>query len=264
MADGSVIIGVALDSAAFEASAAALESQITAMAARINQSLSAALSYDPGIGGTGAIMSGIVESITASSVQIELAVSELAGSAAAAFQAAPWHSAGYGAIAQIGSGMTSGASVVMGAAQSAAAMAAEAFSGGGWSSIGSNMMAGIASGIYSAGASVVAAINAVAREAEEAVKKYYEISSPSGLMRDEVGVMISRGIAEGILDGGSYVRSALETVYSDIPRRGADGMSRTDSAVERRVVQNIYLRDTDQSPYRTAKRIRRESEALFR
>ena len=262
MADGSVIIGVALDTAAFEASAAALEGQIAAMAARINQSLSAALSSDKGMGGAGSIMNGIAESITASSVQIELAVSEIAASAAAAFQLAQWHAAGSGAVSQIGAGMNAGASAVQSAASNAVSQAEAAFSAGGWTSIGSNMMAGIASGIYSAGASVVAAINAVARDAEEAVKKYYEISSPSGLMRDEVGVMISRGIAEGILDGGSYVRDAMEFVYSGMPQRvRADRDERT---VGGAVTQNIFLRDTDSSPYQTARRIRRESEALFR
>ena len=101
------------------------------------------------------------------------------------------------------------------------------------------------------------AIERVARDAERAVKEYYRISSPSGLMRDEVGVMISRGIAEGIVSGSSYVSSAMEKVYPT-------GVKQKESVSGGGVTQNIYLRENEQSPYLTAKRIRKESEAVFR
>jgi len=142
-----------------------------------------------------------------------------------------------------------------------AASAAEALGRGGWASVGAEMMRGIASGIYEAGAEVIAAIGSVSRQTEEAVKEYYAIRSPSALMRDEVGVMISRGIAEGILSGAGFVSGAMESVGRDADRvrltEGASGGGRS-------VTQNIYLRDSDASPFKTARRIRRESEAIFR
>ena len=79
-------------------------------------------------------------------------------------------------------------------------------------------------------------------------------------MRDEIGVMLSRGMAEGILDGGSYVRqafAALETL-SAVPIRQVQ-----ESGPGRTVVQYITLRDNDATPYETARAIRRESEALL-
>lgn len=130
-----------------------------------------------------------------------------------------------------------------------------------WEAVGEDMMAEMASGISSAGTEVLAAIRSVAKQAETAVKEYYDIRSPSGLMREEVGVMISRGIAEGILSGAGFVNRALETVGA-----GAERIRRTENgaAGNRSVTQNIYLRDSDSSPYKTARRIRRESEAMFR
>ena len=40
-------------------------------------------------------------------------------------------------------------------------------------------------------------------------KDVFQIRSPSAKMRDEVGVMLSRGIAEGIFAGSSYIENAL-------------------------------------------------------
>lgn len=130
-----------------------------------------------------------------------------------------------------------------------------------WEAVGEDMMAGMASGILSAEAEVLAAIRSVAKQAETAVKEYYDIPSSSGLMREEVGAMISRGIAEGILSGAGFVNRALETVVA-----GAERIRRTENGAggNRSVTQNIYLRDSDSSPYKTARRIRRESEAMFR
>ena len=161
--------------------------------------------------------------------------------------------------------MSSGSAEIAGSASLAAQAAAAAFSEGGWHSIGANMISGVAAGVRAAGAEVVSAIRAVSRDAEEAVKSYYKIQSPSALMRDEVGVMISRGIAEGILAGGGAVEYALSgLVPADAGGRGASRGSAEGNGTGRGIVQNIYLRDSDSSPYRTAKRIRKESEAARR
>ena len=156
--------------------------------------------------------------------------------------------------------MTSGGAAVAQAVSGIASQAAGAFSAGGWYGVGASMMQGVAEGVRAAGAEVTAAIRAVSAEAEAAVKSYYAIASPSRLMRDEVGVMISRGIAEGITDGAPYVREAMSGAWSGVRGSGAGVVQEGG----RSVTQNIYLRDTDASPYRTARRIRRESEAMFR
>ncbi|MBO5127730.1 MAG: hypothetical protein J6D10_09185 [Clostridia bacterium] len=263
MADGSVTIGVVLDTAAFAASVAGIQGQLSGMAVSINQSLTNAFSGAAVDASLVAAIANLAAGVTAASGSVEAAMTALALSASAAFANGGWSEAGSLAAQGIAGGVSSGGGAVIAAVQAVANQALAAFSSGTWSSIGHDMMSGIAAGVRAAGAEVTAAINSVAREAEEAVKQYYDIKSPSGLMRDEVGVMISRGIAEGILSGAGFVNRAMETVGS-----GAERIRRAESGTfgygSRSVTQNIYLRDNDASPYKTARRIRRESEAMFR
>ena len=235
--DGSVTIGVGLDLASFTESLASLESELSAVGPRIVSALTASLGGDR-------------------------LVSVVAGAAAAcvsAFAGAGWEGAGASAAESLAAGVGSGAAAVTQAVSSVAQQAAGAFSGGGWTGIGAAMKQGVAEGVRAAGSEVTAAIRAVSAEAEAAVKSYYAIASPSRLMRDEVGVMISRGIAEGILEGAPAVREAMNGAW-----HGGESMRLPAQDGSRSVTQNIYLRDTDASPYRTARRIRKESEAMFR
>lgn len=80
------------------------------------------------------------------------------------------------------------------------------------------------------------------------------------ILWEEIDRNMMTGISDGILSGADFVNGAMETVG-----RGAERVRGTESASGgRSVTQNIYLRDSDASPYRTARRIRRESEAIFR
>ncbi len=262
MADGSVTIGVVLDTAAFSASVATVQGQITGLASGINQSLANAFSGVTIDASLVAAVANLAAGVLAASGNVEAAMQTVAGASTAAFVAnGGWTEAGAGAVTAIAGGITSNGGAVAAAVQSVAQSAVTAFSAGAWSSIGSDMMAGIAAGIRAAGAEVVSAINEVSGDAEAAVKDYYDIRSPSGLMRDEVGVMISRGIAEGILSGAGFVRSAMDTVGGQAGRIRRGGET---SGGSRALTQNIYLRDSDASPYKTARRIKRESEAIFR
>ncbi len=282
--DGSVVIGVSLDTSSIAASAAQVESQLMSLGTRLNQSLT--LKGDSGLGASITAMLGEISGAIASSSEgIGAAMAALASSAIAGFSSAGWAAGGQAAISGLLSGVNSGGAGVVSAAGSIANRAAAAFSGGSWSSIGANMMSGVASGILEAGAEIVSAIRQVAAEAEAAVKSFFKIQSPSALMRDEVGVMISRGIADGILSGGSYIGEAVAAVTSGLFDGAAPAMvlgagearmageyavgggyrgAYGGEAVNRSYVQNIYLRDSDSSPYETAQKIRRESEDLFR
>lgn len=265
MADGSVTIGVVLDTAAFSASVAAVQGELGSLASRIQQSLNGAFSGATIDASLVSAIAGLSQGISAASAGVEQSMLELAVSATTAFVGGGWAVSGVRASTELAAGIASGGGAAISAAQAIAEEAISSFDGGEWSVIGASMMDGIASGIYAAGASVVAAINEVAREAEAAVKSYYDIRSPSALMRDEVGVMISRGIAEGILSGADFVRGAMETVgESAYLGRGSSARSQANAGAVGSVTQNIYLRDSDSSPYRTARRIRRESEAIFR
>lgn len=273
MADGSVVIDVVLDTAAFNASVLALETQINSLGSSLMQSFTGMSGFDAA---AETMFAGIAESISAMGSLAAASASEMVQAAMAAVQNADWSSAGHSAASSVASGIESGGGDVISAAGSVAASASQAFSSGSWSSIGYNIMSGVADGIRSAGNSVIAAIQQVSKETKEAVEKYYKISSPSALMRDEVGIMISRGIAEGITDGSVYVKNAMAEVsdksnayymagYGKPELSGkSDGFGTSSEALRGGFIQNIYLRDSDNSPYETARAIRRESEAMLR
>lgn len=262
MADGSVVIGVSLDLTSFSQSVMTLEFQIRELGARINNSMAQAFTSE-GFGvAMGEAMNGVMETVSTMAESITQTMQSAAITAITAFTNAGWSTAGSQAASALSSGVSAGGSTVISAANSVASSAAAAFTNGNWSSLGHNIMSGVASGVRSAGAEVISAIREVAEEANAALKAYYKISSPSALMRDEVGVMISRGIAEGILAGSGYVGNAMSAVAGGTEVGRMTAVSQ--QSVGKSVTQNIYLRDDTYSPYRTARRIRRESEAIFR
>ena len=258
--DGSVVIGVSLDTSAVSSAASALETQLSMLGNQLNQALLSPIQTFNVGEGVFSTLSGISEAIMSSSASVTAAMATLASSAISAFTSASWSGAGAGAVSAVAGGINSSSSAVASAAKSVANTASAAFSSGGWSSIGHSMMSGVASGIRAAGSEIISAIREVSAQAEGAVKDYYKIQSPSTLMRDEVGVMISRGIAEGIVSGREYVSAAFDSVYADRMRAS----SPTQVNDGRRLTQNIYLRDSEASPYLTAKKIKRESEALLK
>lgn len=78
-----------------------------------------------------------------------------------------------------------------------------------WGEVGLNIITGIASGIAGAAGKLVdAAVNA-AKDALNWVKDKLGIHSPSRVFRDEVGVMIGRGMAEGIDRSQEVVNRSL-------------------------------------------------------
>lgn len=84
-----------------------------------------------------------------------------------------------------------------------------AFTSVNWSSVGMNIIKGIASGVASAAGTLVnAAVNA-AKDALNWVKDKLGIHSPSTVFRDQVGVMIGRGMAVGIDRSRNTVNRSL-------------------------------------------------------
>ena len=68
-------------------------------------------------------------------------------------------------------------------------------------SIGAAISSGIASGISSGQAGVISAAERVAQSAISAAKEALDIHSPSGVFREEVGLMAMKGLGEGFLEG---------------------------------------------------------------
>lgn len=119
---------------------------------------------------------------------------------ASAVASAGGQSVGSALIGGAASGVSSGnnlSSAVGSAIRTAASNAGSTASGAG-RSIGSNLMAGVRSGIQSAVSGVIAAARSAVQQAVSAAKAAANISSPSGVMRDEVGVMLMRGVEVGM------------------------------------------------------------------
>lgn len=240
MADGSVVISVDADVSGFEKAAAKLENDAAALSAKISESIAGGLS-DIG-------SESLVPAMDAVASSLIDAASSASACAASAFLSADWSGTGGTAVSDIARGFGGAVGHLASAAKSAADTAKSAFSAD-WASAGRAAADGIADGIRSGESVIEAAAASAASAALESARRELDINSPSKVMRDRVGLMIPLGIAEGILDGGDYVRDAVKNVTEK-----SYGTYN----------QTINLRDGDSSPYRTVKRIKRESEVLFR
>ena len=74
--------------------------------------------------------------------------------------------------------------------------------------VGTNIATGIAEGISDAAGKIADAARQAASDAYEAAKKFLGIASPSKLMRDQIGLNFSKGMASGILNGIPEVATA--------------------------------------------------------
>lgn len=89
-----------------------------------------------------------------------------------------------------------------------------------WGEVGMNIITGIASGVTSAAGKLVdAAVNA-AKDALNWVKDKLGIHSPSRVFRDQVGVMIGRGMAEGIDQSQQVVNRSLDRIAAGLTLDG--------------------------------------------
>ena len=87
------------------------------------------------------------------------------------------------------------------AALSAALSAQAATAASSARSIGTAISSGIASGISAGQSGVISAAARVAQSAISAAKAALDIHSPSGVFREEVGLMAMKGMGEGFLEG---------------------------------------------------------------
>ena len=85
-----------------------------------------------------------------------------------------------------------------------------------WETIGGDVLRGLANGIIGFVGTVVDAAKAAAGKIASAFKDFFDIHSPSRVMRDEVGKQLTAGIAEGILANKDYATKSAEEVSSAI------------------------------------------------
>lgn len=87
-----------------------------------------------------------------------------------------------------------------------------------WGALGRSLIEGVAAGVRNAGHLIMdAALNA-AKGAFDTVKAFFGIASPSKLMRDQVGVYIPAGIAEGIDDGSGELDDSIDSLNTRMLR----------------------------------------------
>ena len=85
-----------------------------------------------------------------------------------------------------------------------------------WGKIGSNIVKGICDGFAKVTDYIRNKVNNVKSEVERQFKKLFGIASPSKLMRDQVGIQITRGIGVGIEKGIPDVISDVQSAMVDL------------------------------------------------
>lgn len=89
---------------------------------------------------------------------------------------------------------------------------ADGFKGADWANIGKNIIEGIKNGITGAVNGLVNAAKNAGNAALGGMKKILGISSPSKVFRDQIGINMGLGVAEGIKATTSRVTKAMSTV----------------------------------------------------
>jgi len=85
-----------------------------------------------------------------------------------------------------------------------------------WGQLGLNIITGITTGVKNAAWRIADGAVQAAKNALQAVKNFLGISSPSAVMRDQVGLQIGAGMAEGIGDSTKMVSAAMRGLNARI------------------------------------------------
>lgn len=85
-----------------------------------------------------------------------------------------------------------------------------------WSNIGKNIVNGLKNGINNAWSSLTRTVNNLFNGLSSGVKRLLGIRSPSRVFRDEIGLMIGLGMAEGITDSKPMVFQSMEDLNSGL------------------------------------------------
>lgn len=148
-------------------------------------------------------------------------IGNIMSAAVAVIQAINWISLGSKIITFIGNGISALATSIPNLLKKIATEGWEAIKKIDWIGIGKSIIDGIVSGIKSVGKNILGALSGAVTSAIDGVKGFLQIHSPSRLMRDEIGMPISEGIAAGIKKGSGTIYDAM----ADIPSITMNGYS---------------------------------------
>ena len=128
------------------------------------------------------------------------------------WQAADWLGVGRTVINAIGNGIRNLAHSIPNALIDIINTSIRAFANASWGSVGRNIVSGIANGIWDGASRIIDAAKDVARQALNAAKSFLGIHSPSRKFRDEVGLQVDAGEAQGIIENADMVEDAAAEV----------------------------------------------------
>lgn len=239
--DGSIVIGVSLDSSAFEAalvrlrqeagqkavralenliqslrsldnafysSAAAAQRWSTTLIGAFQATLSGAAAVVPRLGEAGqqagrSFVAGVLQADTAGA-GVALGQRLLQG-----VRAVNYYQVGLQCAYSLAQGFSAGGGSLGNVGANLAYRIRSAFSGG-WYDVGYNISSGIARGVQGGSSLISNAAVAAAKRALASAKQTLGVRSPSRVFRDQVGRMIPAGIAQGIDRGAPEVEAAVQ------------------------------------------------------
>ena len=147
-----------------------------------------------------------------------------------------------------------------------------AFKGINWADLGKNIIDGVINGVKNAASSLINVFKDLAKSALDAVKDFFEIASPSKVMRDQVGKMLPAGMAEGVEDGmdaeekrikAAMARGVPTTIDGYIKTGGSSTTGSAQVAAGGDFVQNVTINSPRElSPSETARQTRNATRQM--
>lgn len=124
----------------------------------------------------------------------------------------------------------------------------KAFASVNWMDIGINILAGIGKGIISGVKDMVGSAIRACKELKENIKNFFDINSPSRVMRDQVGKYLAQGIGVGFADEtGSIKRDMQDSLAGLTAKMQATVDNETSNTGNRIVSSSKYDAMTDNS-----------------
>lgn len=120
--------------------------------------------------------------------------------------------------------------------------------------VGNNIIEGIVTGINESKPNLIKAIETTSSETVTATKKEYIIASPSRLFRDEIGRMLIRGQAEGmlleakaqekaIINASRFIFNAASGSGTDLIGRPANAHTYNSTSNANVTIESFYAKD---------------------
>ncbi len=230
-------------------------------------------SYGPAAGQAGSeAITEYANGIAGGSDQVNSAMSSAVDNAMASATASAEAGAAQATVAgtafgqNLANGLKAASSGMVSAASSAVTRAIAAARGatGGASSVGANIGSGIAGGIMAAAGRIATAAANVVRMAISAAKAAASIASPSKKFRDEVGLQMGLGVAEGLEDSEDKVVQAAKQLAEKTYSTSAEWLRRETKFQKLTLEEQIEVWQDIQSQFiETSKQWIQAEEEIF-